>query len=88
MSTELKYVNGLNISQARKVVTYVFGDFFIKGEPNDSEKRFDFYLKDKITHAGEVVLLKDATDLEYFNKYWNDDPENPKFKLIVLSSSL
>ena len=87
MKGEFVYANGYNISQARKLFKFYFGDFFFKAEKNDKKLRFDIYLKNRVKgEKNEVLQLEDYTDLEYFNNFWNcSNLNNPAFNVLVLN---
>lgn len=87
MKGEFVYANGYNISQARKLFRFYFGDFFFKAEKNDKKLRFDVYLKNRVKgEKNEVLQLEDYTDLEYFNNFWNfPNLNNPAFNVLVLN---
>ena len=86
MKGEFIYANGYNISQARKLLKFYFGDFFFKAEKNEKKLRFDIYLKNKVKgDKNEVLQLEDYTDLDYFNSFWNGaNQSNPAFNLLVV----
>lgn len=89
MKGKFHYVNGQTISVARAWFDFTFGAFFINAEKNDKEMRFDIYLRSKIKEGGEIKLLSDFIDLDYFNLYWNKKSiNNPPFKIEILESSL
>ena len=86
MKGEFIYANGYNISQARKLFKFYFGDFFFKAEKNEKKLRFDIYLKNRVKgDKNEVLSLEDYTDLDYFNSFWNGaNQSNPAFNLLVV----
>jgi hypothetical protein len=81
------YANGYNISQARKLFKFYFGDFFFKAEKNEKKLRFDVFIKNKVkTKDDEVLKLEDFVDLDYFNSFWNGiNDSNPPFNILVLN---
>jgi hypothetical protein len=87
MKGEFVYANGYNISQARKLFKFYFGDFFFKAEKNDKKMRFDVYLKNRIKGGKKEVVLsiEEYVDLEYFNSFWNGtNQSNPPFNVMVV----
>lgn len=86
MKGEFVYANGLNISQARKLFKFYFGDFFFKAEKNDKKLRFDVYLKKRVKDSKNQPLeIEEYVDLEYFNSFWNaENSSNPPFNLLIV----
>lgn len=80
------YANGYNISQARKLFKFYFGDFFVKADKNEKKLRFDVYVKKNIKGKDEVLNLEDYSDLDYFNSFWNGtNMNNPPFNIMVIN---
>lgn len=87
MKGEFVYANGYNISQARKLFKFYFGDFFIKADRNEKNLRFDVYVRKGIKTKEGILNLEDYSDLDYFNEYWNGPMKmnNPPFNVMVVS---
>lgn len=83
------YANGLNISQAKKIFKFYFGDFFIRADKNDNKMRFDIFVRKKfVNKEGKLEILEEYCDLDYFNKFWNEEsnirPSGGKFNVILM----
>lgn len=87
MRKKFVYANGYNISQARKLLEFYFGDFFLKAEANAQKLRFDIYLKKTLKgDKNELLDINDFADLDYFKQYWNLSQENPAFYIMLIGS--
>jgi len=87
---DFTYANGLTIAIARKLCKFYFGDFFFKAEKNEKKLRFDIYLKNKVKgENGEVLVIEDFADIDYFNEFWNDNnTSNPVLNILVVGVSI
>ena len=84
MATDFFYANGLSLANTRKLCKFYFGDFFIKAVKNEKKLRFDIYISNKITNLeNETLALEDYADLDYFNKFWNSNENDPAFNVLV-----
>lgn len=89
MKGEFVYANGYNISQARKLCKFYFGDFFFKAEKNDNKLRFDIYILDKVSgENGEILTIEEFVDLDYFDSYWNGTNQAKPFNVMVVNKKM
>lgn len=83
MEDSLKYTNGYNISQARKMFKFIFGDFLFKCEINEEKRRLDIFLKNSVESSDQSkLILEECIDLNYFNNFWNKNDKDPIWKII------
>lgn len=85
MENTIKYTNGYNISQARKMFDFIFGPFLFKCEMNDEKRRLDIFLKKRVKlKDGEILNLEDSIDMDHFNSFWNKNEKDPIWNVIKI----
>lgn len=78
------YANGLNKSQCKKVCLFIFGGFLINIKRNDEKLCFDINVDSaRVNKAGEVELLDDIVDVEYFRLFWCNKKYGEQWRLII-----